>query len=195
MTFKMSEEAQTIRVFNLCADTKEFIGAGDAYIPPYTGLPAYCTDIEPPESREGYVAVFNTLNETWDLVEDHRGLTVHDTGTGVAIYISDLGPLPDNVTVISPSGEYQMWNGKAWVKDKSAEKTGLIREAENVKNRLMQLVNEKIEPLQDAVDLNMATNDENTQLVELKKYRILLNRIDTSHPETINWPEVPIHNS
>ncbi len=45
MTFKMSEQAQTIKIFNLRSDTNEFIGAGDAYIPPHTGLPANCTDI------------------------------------------------------------------------------------------------------------------------------------------------------
>ncbi|CQB61347.1 Gifsy-2 prophage tail fiber assembly like-protein [Salmonella enterica subsp. enterica serovar Typhimurium str. DT104] len=38
MTFKMSEQAQTIKIFNLRSDTNEFIGAGDAYIPPHTGL-------------------------------------------------------------------------------------------------------------------------------------------------------------
>lgn len=40
MTFKMSEQVQTIKIFNLRSDTNEFIGAGDAYIPPHTGLPA-----------------------------------------------------------------------------------------------------------------------------------------------------------
>ncbi len=41
MTFKMSEQAQTIKIFNLRSDTNEFIGAGDAYIPPHTGLPVF----------------------------------------------------------------------------------------------------------------------------------------------------------
>ncbi len=31
----MSEQAQTIKIFNLRSDTNEFIGAGDAYIPPH----------------------------------------------------------------------------------------------------------------------------------------------------------------
>lgn len=37
MAFRMSAEAQTIRVFNLLDGTNEFIGESDAYIPPYTG--------------------------------------------------------------------------------------------------------------------------------------------------------------
>lgn len=73
MTFKMSDKAQTIRVFNFLEDTKEFIGSGDAYIPPHTGLPANCTDIVPPEIPEGFTAMFDTADNLWRLVEDHRG--------------------------------------------------------------------------------------------------------------------------
>ncbi|ECA4282321.1 tail fiber assembly protein, partial [Salmonella enterica subsp. enterica serovar Stanley] len=47
---------------------------------------------------------------------------------------------------------------------------------------------EKIAPLQDAVDLDIATDDEKAQLDEWKKYRILVNRVDTSNPD---WPEKP----
>ncbi|MDJ3698387.1 phage tail protein, partial [Salmonella enterica] len=36
MTFKMSSKARTITIYNLRSDTNEFIGAGDAYIPPHT---------------------------------------------------------------------------------------------------------------------------------------------------------------
>lgn len=32
--FEMSDEAQTIKVYNFLADTKEFIGISDCYIPP-----------------------------------------------------------------------------------------------------------------------------------------------------------------
>ncbi|ENY9400323.1 tail fiber assembly protein [Salmonella enterica] len=46
----------------------------------------------------------------------------------------------------------------------------------------------KIAPLQDAVDLGIATNDEKAQLDEWKKYRVLVNRVDTSNPD---WPEKP----
>lgn len=51
MAFKFSEKDRTIRIYNLRADTREFIGAGDAYIPANTGLPADCTNIAPPTCR------------------------------------------------------------------------------------------------------------------------------------------------
>ncbi len=45
----------------MLAGTNEFIGEGDAYIPPHTGLPANSTDIAPPDIPAGFVAVFNSV--------------------------------------------------------------------------------------------------------------------------------------
>ncbi|ECG8509677.1 tail fiber assembly protein [Salmonella enterica subsp. diarizonae] len=190
MTFKMSDTPQTIKIFNLRSDTNEFIGAGDAYIPPHTGLPANCTDIAPPDIPSSYIAVFDSETQTWSLQEDHRGETVYDTTTGNQVYISEPGPLPENVTSVSPGGEYQKWDGKAkvWVKDEVAEKAAQLRQAEETKNRLLQIASEKIAPLQDAVDLDIATDDEKAQLDEWKKYRVQVNRVKPSEPV---WPEQP----
>ncbi|EAA1752463.1 tail fiber assembly protein [Salmonella enterica subsp. enterica serovar Reading] len=188
MTFKMSDTPQTIKIYNLRSDTNEFIGAGDAYIPPHTGLPANCTDIAPPEIPASYIAIFDAETETWSLHEDHRGETVYDITTGNQVYISDPGPLPENVTSVSPDGEYQKWDGKAWVKDKAAEKAAQLRQAEETKNRLLQIAAEKIAPLEDAVDLGEATDDEKTRLLAWRKYRVQVNRVDTSDPD---WPEQP----
>ncbi|KYD35477.1 tail fiber assembly protein [Salmonella enterica] len=188
MTFKMSEQAQTIKIFNLRSDTNEFIGAGDAYIPPHTGLPANCTDIAPPDIPASHIAIFDAETQTWSLHEDHRGEMVYDTTTGNQVYISAPGPLPENVTSVSPDGEYQKWDGKAWVKDEAAETAARLREAEGTKSRLLQMASEKIAPLQDAVDLGIATDDEKARLDEWKKYRVLVNRMDTAAPD---WPERP----
>ncbi|EDL9242842.1 phage tail protein, partial [Salmonella enterica subsp. enterica serovar Adjame] len=160
-----------------------------AYIPPHTGVPANCTDIAPPDIPSSHIAVFDAETQTWSLQEDHRGETVYDTTTGNQVYISELGPLPENVTSVSPDGEYQKWDGKAWVKDEAAEKTAQLRQAEETKSRLLQRASEKIAPLQDAVDLDIATDDEKAQLDEWKKYRVLVNRVDTTSPD---WPDVPV---
>ncbi|EKO9475269.1 tail fiber assembly protein [Salmonella enterica] len=190
MTFKMSEQAQTIKIFNLRSDTNEFIGAGDAYIPPHTGLPANCTDLAPPDIPSSHIAVFDAETQTWSLQEDHRGETVYDTTTGNQVYISEPGPLPENVTSVSPVGEYQKWDSKAkvWVKDEAAEKAAQLRQAEETKNRLLQIASEKIAPLQDAVDLDEATDKEKASLLAWRKYRVQVNRVDTLKPV---WPEKP----
>ncbi|EKG5786069.1 DUF4376 domain-containing protein [Salmonella enterica] len=117
MTFKMSEQAQTIKVYNLRSDTNEFIGAGDAYIPPHTGLPASCTDIAPPDIPASHTAVFDGEKQTWSLFEDHRGETVYDTTTGNPIYISEPGPLPENTTTQAPASPIDKFENGQWVAD------------------------------------------------------------------------------
>ncbi|EDQ9668200.1 TPA: tail fiber assembly protein [Salmonella enterica] len=37
------------------------------------------------------------------------------------------GPLPENVTTISPDGQHEKWDGTKWVKDEAAEKAAQIQ--------------------------------------------------------------------
>ncbi|WP_348773093.1 tail fiber assembly protein [Pseudomonas sp. MWU12-2020] len=48
-------------------------------------------------------------------------------------------------------------------------------------------------PLQDAVDIDEATEAEAALLKEWKKYRIALNRLpdQPAYPESIIWPQTP----
>ncbi|MER2373351.1 tail fiber assembly protein [Photorhabdus laumondii] len=55
---------------------------------------------------------------------------------------------------------------------------------------LLEQATIKISPLQDAIDLGIATDSEITMLMELKKYRVALNRMDTTAKD-IKWPEKP----
>lgn len=50
-----------------------------------------------------------------------------------------------------------------------------------------------IAPLQDAVDIGEATDDEGGLLTAWKKYRVLLNRVpaQAGYPTTIDWPIAP----
>ena len=50
---------------------------------------------------------------------------------------------------------------------------------------------EYIAPLQDAVDLEIATEEERSLLEAWNKYRVLLNRVDTSTAPDIEWPANP----
>ncbi|MBN5310655.1 tail fiber assembly protein [Serratia marcescens] len=47
-----------------------------------------------------------------------------------------------------------------------------------------------IAPLQDTVDLDMASEAERVRLDEWKRYRIMLSRLDFSDALKINWPAV-----
>ncbi|ENC0934715.1 tail fiber assembly protein, partial [Escherichia coli] len=79
----------------------------------------------------------------------------------------------------------------AWVKDAEAEKLFRIREAEGTKNSLMQVAGEHIAPLQDAADLEIATEEENLLLAAWKKYRVLLNRVDAFVVSDTEFPALP----
>lgn len=63
--------------------------------------------------------------------------------------------------------------------------------AEQRKIDLLNLAAAAIVPLQDAVDLDDATDGELASLTAWKKFRVALNRLDLSTAPEITWPEVP----
>ncbi|MDE9566114.1 tail fiber assembly protein [Xenorhabdus bovienii] len=87
--------------------------------------------------------------------------------------------------------EAHHWDGKKWVVDNAKLKHWQISEAEYQKQNLMTEARDKILPLQDAVDLGMATDSEQITLTAWKKYRVILNRIDCSTAPDIDWPKLP----
>jgi len=186
--FKYSEETQTIKVYDFSAITGELIGQSDAMIAPNTGLPARCTDIKPPRSKAGCVAVF--VDGAWSSVVDLRGKVFYSTDTGYPTTVTELGPLPENATSLAPATRFDRWNGKAWVKDNAAEQVQLVQDADALKKELMGRAMLQIDTLQDAVNLEMASKEESDQLAAWRKYRVLLNRVDTSAAPKVTWPEV-----
>ncbi|SUX73695.1 phage tail fiber assembly protein [Citrobacter freundii] len=82
-------------------------------------------------------------------------------------------------------------DGKKWVHDADAEKTAQITQATQQKESLLVLAASKIAPLQDAVDIGIATEAEAALLLAWKKYRVLLNRINPNDAPDIDWPDMP----
>ncbi|PVZ86695.1 phage tail protein [Serratia sp. S1B] len=66
-----------------------------------------------------------------------------------------------------------------------------IKIAELTRSELRNAADVAISPLQDAVDLGIATGKETGQLKAWKTYRVLLSRIDTSTAPDIDWPVAP----
>lgn len=93
-----------------------------------------------------------------------------------------------------PRGKQRTANKKglpAWADIPPPTSEQLITEAEQQKQSLLAEANTAIAPLQDAVDLGMSTDEEAAALQEWKKYRVMLNRVDTSLAPDIDWPEKP----
>lgn len=67
----------------------------------------------------------------------------------------------------------------------------MVSKAEQFKRGMLSEAGKQISILQDAVDLDMATEEEKKKLLALKKFRVLLNRVDTGTAPDITWPEYP----
>lgn len=66
----------------------------------------------------------------------------------------------------------------------------IVSQNKTIKNALISEANEKIAILQDIIDLDMQESNEEEQLKQWKKYRILLTRVDASDVN-VAFPEKP----
>ncbi len=132
--FEFSDEPRTLRVFHYTADTQEYIGAGEVYIAPNTGLPAYCVLTEPPETPQGYAQIWD--GQQWHIIEDHRGKTLYSTTLRYEIKITEPGPLPDDVTPLAPGSIFDRWNGDSWQRDTDEVRAAKIAEIKNYRDAI-----------------------------------------------------------
>ncbi|HIH9927157.1 TPA: tail fiber assembly protein [Klebsiella pneumoniae] len=181
-------QAGAVQVFHFDMASREFLGTEEVYIHVGVGLPAFSCLDEPPVKSEYQVAVRSLDNLSWSVTDDHRGITVYDIQTLVSHVITEPGPIPDTVTTSAPSTPYDKWDGSAWVTDVDAQHAADVAVADMQKKELMAQASADISILQDAVDLNMATDEEKSRLTSLQTYRVLLSRVDTSLAPDIVWP-------
>ncbi|VUT03098.1 tail fiber assembly protein [Klebsiella spallanzanii] len=184
----IATQAGYVQVFHFDLNTREFIGTEDVYITPGVGIPALSCLDEPPVQNKNQVAVRLEDNSSWSVTDDYRGITVYDLQTLASHVITEPGPIPDTVTTSAPSTPYDKWDGSAWVTDVNAQHAADVAAADQQKKELIAQVTADISILQDAVALNMATDEEKSQLTSLQAYRVLLNRVDTSLAPDIVWP-------
>ncbi len=184
----IATQAGTVQVFHFDMTSREFIGTEETYIHIGVGLPAFSCLEEPPVQSEYQVAIRSDDNSAWSVTEDYRGITVYDIQTLASRVITEPGPIPDTVTRSVPLTPYDKWDGSAWVTDADAQHATDVAVADMQKTELINQASAHISILQDAVALNMATEEEKTRLSSLQAYRVLLNRVDTSLAPNIAWP-------
>lgn len=183
--------AGEIVVFNYDSQTRAYLSQSTEYLPVGVSIPANaCTD-KPLKTKSGYVVCRNSKLTGWEYQADHRGETVWNIKTGESLQITAPGDYPANTTLYEPVTAYDKWNGERWVTDEAARKTAEVAEANATKAALINSASEQIAPLQDAVDLDMATDDEKARFDAWRKYRVLLTRVDTSTAPAIVWPDMP----
>ncbi|WP_266280506.1 tail fiber assembly protein [Raoultella sp. DY2415] len=93
-------------------------------------------------------------------------------------------------------GKYHDWDAisLSWIiKEESRIKmvSDLINSRLQKKQSLMASASSAIAPLQDAVDIGIATDDEKTNLDKWKNYRVALNRLSVTSTNDVDWPAIP----
>lgn len=184
-------------ICNVHRGTGEFLGVSRADPSPLDPgvwlFPAYSYQIDPPEVEQGFAALINRDNSGWERVADHRGATVYTTDTGEPRQWQALGDLPEGYTLQAPETAFDTWEDDKWVVDEPARAEVLRSVAYRKQTLANQFATSRINTLQDAVDLNMATEDEAGALLAWKVYRVELSRLDisTAAPAAEDWPTSP----
>lgn len=170
--------------------TGEYVSPQEAWVSIGTGLPAgaYLDEPMPPEQGKAIVR----QGGTWALVDDHRGQTAYDKQTGTKTVIAEIGELPATLTMLPPQSQFDVWDepAGAWVKDVAAEQQSLTAQAKQQKTALLAEATSMFAPLQDAVDMGMATPEEEAALLDWKRYRVELSRVDVAK-RPVTWPVSP----
>ncbi|TKI08674.1 tail fiber assembly protein [Martelella alba] len=189
---KIATQAGMVTVFHFDTSTGEFLCQSEEYCALGVGIPACSCLDAPPGKVDNQAIVRSDDNSSWSVMADYRGVTVYNTQTLATEIITAIGPLSDNVTTSSPATPYDKWDGSKWVTDTDAQRAADIAVADTQKTALIASATEQISILQDAVNLEMATDAERAQLTALQSYRVLLNRVDTSTAPNIQWLAVSV---
>lgn len=170
-------------------DNGEFLHATYQYLPVGVGLPANAYLDAPNSANDNQAIIHNGQN--WTYPSDYRGQTVYSIYTGEKLTITNVGDVPPDYTLLEPTSEFDSWDGEKWVLDTGKQQQHYINVATAQKKQLLGDANEQIEYLQDAIDADIATDNEKTLFAEWKKFRVLLNRIDVNQAPNIDWPNKP----
>ena len=175
-------------VYNV--DSKgEFLQATYQYLPIGVGLPANAY-LEAPQSVKDNQAIIHD-GQQWTYPKDLRGTKIYSIETGGETILQEVGEIPDGFTELKPTSEFDSWDGKKWQFDKNKQHQYEVNQASIKKNQLLSEAASQLSYLQDAVDSQIASEQETQLLVEWKKYRVLVNRIDIEQAPNIDWPNNP----
>ena len=111
------------------------------------------------------------------------GITIEET-----IYAEYSGVAPSGKTRAAGADGLPCW---ADLPPLSAD--AIRADAEVKKAELLAEAAVEIAPLKDAVDMDIAADDESQLYNDWRKYRVLVNRVDTSQQDEIVWPERPLN--
>ena len=167
----------------------EFLQTTYQYLPIGVGLPANAY-LEAPQSVKDNQAIIHD-GQQWTYPKDLRGTKIYSIETGGETILQEVGEIPDGFTELKPTSEFDSWDGKKWQFDKNKQHQYEVNQALTKKNQFLAEAALQLSYLQDAIDSQIASEQEAQLLVEWKKYRVLINRIDIELAPNIEWPNQP----
>ncbi|RYC42875.1 tail fiber assembly protein [Pectobacterium zantedeschiae] len=179
-----------ITVYHVNPATREYQSASYEYVMQGVGLPADSYADEPELPPVGKALRRSADGKAWEVVPDYRGQTVYSTETRQAQTVTQFGDLLDNVTLLKPSTEFDVWNGKVWMIDKAAKTAAALKSAQQELTTRRATATSRINELTYAVNLDIATDEEKAALTTWQTYAVLLSRVDVNAAD-IKWPTVP----
>lgn len=141
-----------------------------------------------------------SAGHAWALVDgaplelaDNRGL-YYSTQDGRPVQVDALGPLPGDLTATPRPSEFHEWGGSAWALNAPAQAAAGAAQVKQQRDVALREAATRIAPLQDAVDLGLATAEEAGLLSQWKAYRVQLSRIEqqAGFPLSVEWPPAPL---
>jgi len=180
-----------IAVYNFDGETREYLSSSVEYLAVGVGVPANSSVEVPPEVRTDY-AICRTQDLTaWEYVPDHRGKTVYNIHSGVAVMVSNLGDYPADTTLLAPGTPYDIWNGTAWVTDTDKKHAADVEAAEHQKAVLTEDARTNISLWQTELQLGVISNEDKASLINWLAYIRELQTLDTNEAPDISWPVPP----
>ncbi|ROM99169.1 tail fiber assembly protein [Pseudomonas brassicacearum] len=175
----------------LVDDSGVLNGPVELFVTPGLGVQLPSNAVELPEElaepENGFVWAW--ANGAPEAVRDRR-CTVFQTQTGVSTTWEQLGELPEGFTDKPWPGQYYVWLDGDWKLDQSAKAAAELASVLKERDSRLRDAAMRIAPLQYAVDLGDATQQEQSALLDWKRYCVALNRIEqqAGYPLEVEWP-------
>lgn len=183
-------EAGNIRCFYFDSVTGEYTGWSDEYIHIGVSMPGNSTDIDPGEGVAGKVSLFN--GTSWQLEEDHRGVTVYSLDNKAPSVVDYIGPIKEGFVAAAPTSLFDKWDGKKWVTDTESQQADAIAKAELQRQQLISAAMQSISVIQLKLQAGRALSDTEKNKLNLTfDYIDAVTATDTATAPDINWPTPP----
>ncbi|KUT27573.1 tail fiber assembly protein [Escherichia coli] len=142
------------------------------------------------DGKNWYEEQKNFQSDTLKMVYDHNGviICIEKDVSAINPEGASVVELPD-ITAnrrADISGKWMFKDGAVVKRIYTADEQQ--QQAKSQKAALLSEAESVIQPLERAVRLNMATDEERARLESWERYSVLVSRVDTANPE---WPQKP----